>query len=139
MKTLRTTLLVGLAFACGAAFAQDLSAKFSFKAPAARAKSLVGSLGKAAGVSLSTSGNVGEDVLVLNLTDVTVAEAMKRIAETLHAEWQKDGEGYVLSRGSILDAQDRRAEAAFRPVPRQECPLGSCNWSRRRDPVRRCR
>ena len=109
---LRPTLLIALATLSGAALSQEVAAKFSFKAPAARAKSLFTGLSKASGVALSTAGAVGEDVLVLNLSDVTVAEAMRRIAETLHAEWQKEGEGYVLSRGTTLDAQDRRVEVA---------------------------
>jgi hypothetical protein len=110
---LRPTFLIALATIAGATYAQE-PAKFSFKAPAAPAKSVLPVLGKAAGVAMSAGGQLGEDVLVLNLSDVTSTEAMNKIAETLHAEWRKEGEGYVLYRGTNLEAADRRLETATR-------------------------
>lgn len=111
---LRKSLLIALSVLGGVAIAQDQASKFSFKAPAAPAKRIFEELSKATGTPMVASGSVAEDVLVLNLSDVTVADAMAKIATVLHAEWRKEGSGWVLYRGSNLEAADRRVEAANR-------------------------
>jgi len=95
-------------------FGQEPTEKFSFKAPAGPASAVLAELSKAAKTPMNAAGLVGSDVILLNLTDVTVSETMTKIAETLHAEWRKEGTGWVLYRGSNLESADQRAEAADR-------------------------
>jgi hypothetical protein len=111
---LRKSLLIALSILGGVAVAQEQSAKFSFKAPAAPAKRVFEELSKATGTSMVASGSVADDVLLLNLSDVTLTDTMDKIASTLHAEWRKEGSGWVLYRGANFEAADRRTEASNR-------------------------
>lgn len=111
---LRHTLIAALATVGCLSFAQDMSAKINFKAPAAPAKRVFEELSKVAGVSMTAAGPVGDDVLLLNLSDVTVTDTMDKIAAALNAEWRKEGAGWVLARGSNIEAAEKRAEIAAR-------------------------
>lgn len=111
---LRKSLLVALAVVAANSYAQESASKFSFKAPAGSVQNVFEALSKAAGARLSASGLVANDVIVLNLSDVTLADTMAHIASTLHAEWRQEATGYVLYRGANLESIDRRNETAAR-------------------------
>jgi hypothetical protein len=109
---LRSPLTAALIAIGAIACAQD--AKFDFKAPAAPASRLFDQISKVANTPMVASAAVANDVLVVDVTSVTAAELMAKIAETIHGEWRKEGSGWVLYRGSNFDAADQRAEAAAR-------------------------
>lgn len=111
---LRHTLIAALATVGCLSFAQDMSAKINFKAPAAPAKRIFEELSKVSGVPMTAAGPVGDDVLLLNLSDVTVTDTMDKIAAALNAEWRKEGAGWVLARGTNIEAAEKRAEVAAR-------------------------
>lgn len=111
---LRHTLIAALATIGCLSFAQDMSAKINFKAPAAPAKKIFEELSKVSGVPITAAGPVGDDVLLLNLSDVTVTDTMDKIAAALNAEWRKEGAGWVLARGTNIEAAEKRAEVAAR-------------------------
>lgn len=111
---LRHSLIAALASIGGMSIAQDMSTKINFKAPAAPAKRIFEELSKVTGVPMVASSPIASDVLLLNLSDVTVGETMEKIATTLNAEWRKEGSGYVLYRGANLEAAEKRAETAAR-------------------------
>jgi len=87
---------------------------FDFKCPAGPARAVFADLSKAAGESLVASTSVANDVIVLDLHGVTVADAMAKIAQTLHGDWRKEGSGWVLYRGSNVIGADQRAETAVK-------------------------
>ena len=113
-KQLLATTVCAMAALSVAGFAQDLTKKIDFTADAAPASRVFEQLSQKAGFPLRAAGPVANDVLLLNLSDVTVADAMNRIAATLRAEWKKDDSGYVLNRGSHIESADRRSETAAR-------------------------
>ncbi len=111
---MRTSLIAALALIGCLATAQDMSSKINFKAPAGSAKRVLEELSKVAGIPLSAAGPVADDVILLNLSDVTVSETLAKIAAALNGEWRKEGTGLVFYRGSNFEAADRRTENATR-------------------------
>lgn len=110
----RTLIIIAVALIGSQAIAQDLSTKINFKGPAAPAKRILEELSKVAGVPMGAAGPVADDVLLLNLNDVAIATTMEKIAVALNAEWRKEGAGWVLTRGTHIEAAEKRAEVAAR-------------------------
>lgn len=88
--------------------AQDLSQKVTFSSNAATAKVLLEKLTKQTGVTFVASVPTANDVLIVDVKDVTLTDLMAKIAEASGAEWQKDSEGYRLVRPqALINQQDR--------------------------------
>ncbi|MBN9502464.1 MAG: hypothetical protein J0H02_11875 [Armatimonadetes bacterium] len=96
--------------AAGISMAQETGAKVDFRNVAAPVKSVLEELSKAADTSLSAAPDVASDIIVLNLKGTPLNEALTKIADTLHAEWRKEGAGYVLYRGTNREKADEQAE-----------------------------
>jgi hypothetical protein len=96
------------------AAAQDESQSVKFAKPAGLASGVIADLSIATKVKMRAAPTVGGDVLYLNLKGVPLNEAMKRIAGTLHAEWRKEGETYILDRPLSLQLADERTEAKLK-------------------------
>jgi hypothetical protein len=93
------------------AFAQDVSQSVRFSRAAGLAPAVLSDLSKATKVDMRAAPSVAGDVIYLNLRGVPLTEAMQRIASTIHAQWRKEGEIYVLDRPVGLVEADRREEA----------------------------
>jgi len=106
----RLALFSGLLVVQSSASAQDLDRKISFSQDAARASVLLPALGRAAGVGLSATTRMGDEVLIVNVHDVTLRDLMAKIAQTTQGEWKPLGDGFELSRPSSLQTQVERAE-----------------------------
>ncbi len=111
---LRPTLIAAIALVGTYTYAQETVAKFNFKAPAGPAKQVFAELSKVAGVPLVASGPIANDVILVNVTDVTANDTMAKIATALNGEWRKEGSGWVLYRGTNLEAAEARIETAAR-------------------------
>ncbi len=106
---------VALAIAMGlVATAQDLQKKVTFTSTAATVGKALEALTKEAGVRLQGGTRVKDDVLVLRLKEVTVLDAMKKIAEAVGGDWQPLEGGYVLTRGGEDDLRDQREDNRIR-------------------------
>lgn len=72
--------------------------KISFVRDAGRAKVVLAELSKQAGVSLETSPQTQDEILVIALKDVPLKTAMDRIAEAVHGTWKTEKDAYRLIR-----------------------------------------
>jgi len=68
----------------------------------------IAELAKQTGVPLTAMQSVKDDVLIIRVKDVPLGVLMDKIATTIHAGWEKDGDGYRLVR---TDAMRRQEEA----------------------------
>lgn len=96
------------------AHAQDLDRKVSYNQEASRASVLLPALGRSAGVALSATTRMGDEVLIINVHDVTIRDLMAKIAQVTQGEWKPVGDGFELSRPSSLQTQVERAETDAR-------------------------
>jgi hypothetical protein len=112
--TFRLIILAGIV--CGSAFgfAQDLSRKISYSTPAAPIAKVLGDLTSAGGVLLRTGTQTKGDILCVRFEDVTVREAMDKIAEALDAEWKDSEGGFLLTRTATAELKAKREEVAAR-------------------------
>lgn len=79
----------------------------TFEHPCAHSSVVLEALGKEIGRPLKASGSVNQDYFLVRFDGVPVGEAMKKIAETLNAQWtEKDGILF-LGRTRIQEDQDR--------------------------------
>lgn len=88
---MKTTRIVGLASALALSFglgAQDLTQKVSYSGLAKRASVLISELGKQTNVKMEAVGAAGNEVLIVNVKDVTLQDLMNRIASASSCEWQ---------------------------------------------------
>src|SRR4051812_24561604 len=101
--------MLGMPLLCAALLSLQIQmpgVKVTLTQPAAPAVKVLAALSKASGETLQCSTQTAPDILVLQLKDVPLAEAMKRIADADDASWEREGSVWRLVR---TDA-DRRAE-----------------------------
>lgn len=68
----------------------DLSKKISFERVAMPAKRMLAELSQSAGITLDTSPQTAHDVLVVRFQDISVQEALDRIALAVNGEWKDE-------------------------------------------------
>jgi hypothetical protein len=73
----------------GAAHAE--ASGITFAAPAGRAEMLLPSLSKVLGISLKTSPQTANEVLLIQVKDVTQQDLLSKIAKVADAEWRQEG------------------------------------------------
>jgi hypothetical protein len=94
MRRLAFALLFGALGA--AAFGQEASPKVTFTMRAARAERVLAELGKAANLTLTTSPQTADEVMVISATDVPLSDLLAKIATAASAEWRQEEGGYRL-------------------------------------------
>ncbi|MBI5705585.1 MAG: hypothetical protein HZC36_01190 [Armatimonadetes bacterium] len=77
-----------------------LQQRFSFEGPAATVSQVLASLSSATGTTLTVSGPISKDILILSFRDAPLGEVLKEIGQATSASWTSRGDGYVLSRSS---------------------------------------
>lgn len=88
----------------------------TMRCPAESVAKVLSELSAKAGVTLEAQGKIGEDVLLVSVTDVPLEELEKQIADATTGEWRKDGAKLVLVRDEskaqmqLRDEQRRLAE-----------------------------
>ena len=112
----RFALSASLALLGTCGFAQDLKQRISFSAPATRAAVLFPALGKQMGLELGTVPGTEDEVILIDVHDVTVKELMNQIAKAANAEWKHDRKVYRLIRpdrlslkASVKESEERTA------------------------------
>jgi len=110
----RIWLTVGIAIAAATASSQDFGKPITFSAPASRAAVLLPELAKSVGFELKTTAQTEDEVLLIQVKDVSIRDLMDRIAKAANAEWRKEGKGYRLIRPTTLSRKAAAKEAAQR-------------------------
>lgn len=95
----------------GLASSQDLGRKVSFSAPASRASVLIPELGKKLGLDLRTMAQTENEVILIQVHDVTIKDLLDHLATAANAQWKADHKIYHLVRPDKLSI---RAEAKER-------------------------
>lgn len=83
-------------------FAQDLTKKVDYTTKAVSLTQAFSELSKQAGVSLFVQPDLANEIIVLRLKDVSMQDAMQKIADTVGAAWVKKPDGYELDRSPEL-------------------------------------
>ncbi len=94
--------------AVAAIHGQDFGQTVDFSLPAVTAKSLLEQLSQKTGVTLMTSHQTADEVLLLVSKGAKLSDLMDRIAEAAGAEWQKESAGYRLIRSQALAQKQAR-------------------------------
>ncbi len=94
--------------ACGS-FAQDLTKKVDFAPESLGAKPVLEGLSKLTGVHFSAGKAVENDPLYVRVSDTSIEDLMKRIAEATSAEWEKTSDGFRLVRSANLKGAQYQA------------------------------
>jgi len=110
----RLWLSAGVALLHILAHAQDTSKHISFAAPASRASVLLPELSKQFGFPLLTVAQTENEVLLIQVHDVSIKDLMDRIAECANAQWKKEGSAYRLVRPASLSNKAEAKETAHR-------------------------
>lgn len=111
---MRGYALALIAVCGGFAHAQDTSKKVSLNLRASRTSVVLSELSKVAGVKFEAANSATDDVLVVAVKDVTVADLMKRIATTTAGEWKPIDGGFRLVPDAIARRKQRNAEEKAR-------------------------
>lgn len=111
---MRGYALALIAVCGGFAHAQDTSKKVSLNLRASRTPTVLAELSKVAGVKLEAANSAMDDVLVVAVKDVTVADLLKRIATTTASEWKPIDGGFRLVPDPITRRKQRAAEEKAR-------------------------
>jgi len=82
--------------------AQDLQKTITYRSTALPVKRLLQDLSSKAGVVLRSSSQTEDEVLLLDVRDVTLLDLMNRIADVAGSEWSQDADGYRLVRSAAL-------------------------------------
>ena len=108
---LLTAFLIGSSHKPGGEFIHpQADPKITLTLPAMSVTSALQALGQTAHISLASSVQTGNDVIVIKLTDVPLSDAMRKIAETLDATWKQEGELYRLVRTADQQRAERNQE-----------------------------
>ncbi|MGV3618950.1 MAG: hypothetical protein ACO1SV_26790 [Fimbriimonas sp.] len=111
---MKTLLLASLALVAPVGWAQDVSQKVTFSAPAGRASVLLKKLGDQTGVTLETTNQTKDEVLLIRVKDVPLKDVLERIAKVSDADWRADGNGFRLSRSGERQNEAVKAELEAR-------------------------
>ena len=103
-------LLMFAAFVAALARAQDLSVKFDYTTKAVSLSQALGAISKASHVSLFANDELADEPIIFRLRQVTLSDAMAKIASTVGAEWSKTPSGYELGRSDEI-AENLRQSA----------------------------
>lgn len=103
-RLVATVLLLPAFLPC---FAQspDLSKKLDYTTKAVPLSKALAELSEQAGAHLTVSPALANEIVVLRLKGVTTDEAMKKIAQTVGAEWIPENAGFELTRSDDLAAK----------------------------------
>jgi len=101
-------LSFGLAFLflTGQSPVANLREVISFSSRAARAEVLLPSLGKASHLTLSTTPEMGSEVLLVDFQNKQIGDVLERIATVTSGKWKQEANGFRL----VADRQVRRQE-----------------------------
>lgn len=102
-------LSVGLFLASANASGQNLSRRIDYTTKAVTIKRALSELSDRAGVTLFAEPQFEREILILRLKDISIRDAMMRIADTVGAEWVKEGNKYELERSAKLENKLRQA------------------------------
>ncbi len=78
--------------------AQDLSKKIDYTTKSVTFAQAFSEISKQSGVGLFAENDLANEMIVLRLKNVTLQDAMNKIAETVGATWVKKSDGYELDR-----------------------------------------
>ncbi len=84
----------------------DLPQKVTLTIPASRLKPAVEALAKAGNTHLEVAPQIASEIVVLDVTNIPLQDALKKIAEVSSAKWVKEGQVLRL----IADTDKRQAE-----------------------------
>ncbi|MFI5387828.1 MAG: hypothetical protein ACHQ50_17095, partial [Fimbriimonadales bacterium] len=108
-------LLATLAFVAGLIQEAPLARRLKFSAPADSVRRVLANFSQKTGHAFTVAGPIAKDIIVLRFNDVSVKEAMAKIAEATTAEWLPTKDGYRLERTAAVvqrfhdEARDRFA------------------------------
>lgn len=80
--------------------ADVLQQRFSFESPAATVSRVLASLSSATGTTLTVSGPISKDILILSFRDAPLGQVLGKIGQATSASWTSRKGGFVLSRSS---------------------------------------
>ncbi len=107
--------LVGFALA-SSGYSQTLKSLVTFTCKAARASEVLKSLGAQAHLSLLSTPEMGNEVIVVSATNVQVEDLLNRIATATSGSWKQEGQSYRLIANSMLRRQEDKKEITDRAV-----------------------
>lgn len=113
---MNTVLLASLALVAPVGRVQDVSQRVTFAAPPGRASVVLKKLGEQTGITLETSNQTKDEVLLLNFKEIPMKEVMDRIATVSNADWRAEGAGFRLTRSSDKQNDTVRAELEARTI-----------------------
>jgi len=94
----RWALICPLLTLTGLVAAQDLQQKIDYTTKAVSFSRAFAEIGKQAHIGLFAEPDLANEIIVLRLKDVSLQEAMDRIANTVGAKWVQKSDGYELDR-----------------------------------------
>jgi hypothetical protein len=104
-------VLVGLAaFACS----QDLNQKVTYETVAVSVRRAISEIASKTKTPLDTSPAVANEIVVIDVKDVTVNELMERLALATSCKWQKMDGVYLLVRPNDVTKAEEQAEQALK-------------------------
>src|SRR5438270_11488193 len=90
--------IVTVLFSASLSDAQDLSKKIDYTTSAVTMQRAFEDLSTKSGIHFYPQAQFENEIIILRLKDVPIKDAMKRIADTVGAEWIKKRDGYDLER-----------------------------------------
>ena len=94
------------------AFWQSQSVPVTYSTRAARASLVLKEISAISKVSLETSPQTENEVLVVNAKEVPLSDLMARIAKVTSSEWKQNGSGYRLVAAANVRKQEERDDLA---------------------------
>jgi len=113
MRTFAIAALVTLAYS---ASAQDTSVHVSYTTRAARAVRVLADLAQISKVDLKVSPQTANDVLVISVKDVALADVMSRIAVATSGEWKQEGSSFMLIGSTAQRRKEENLESERRVI-----------------------
>lgn len=113
-RIVRTLAIFSVAVPSLVAGQSPLAQPVSLDIPPSRLPEALKAIESRTGVSLLAGTPLANEVVMIRVRDVPLADVMNRLAETVGAEWQREGAGYRLSRSVAQEQRDARAAAQAR-------------------------
>ena len=116
MRTFNRISILALSCLLGSslASAQDFSQKVDLNAGTRRLPDLVAELATKSSTPLLISNQLAQEVIFMRLKDVTLADAMSKLAEAVGGEWVREGSNFRLIRTPSGAREESEVEIAAR-------------------------